>query len=76
MANFNQLICQVSSERVYENMVRATAFGVVITMGGFFISGNPCQSSSLRSANAYAPSEMALLAPIRLVPIPTLGFSS
>jgi hypothetical protein len=76
MANFNQLICLVSSERVDENTVRAIAFGVVITMDGFFITGSPCQSSSLRSANAYAPSEMALLAPIRLVPIPTLGFSS
>ena len=40
MKQFNQLICPVSPERVDENRVRATAFGVVITMGAFFITGN------------------------------------
>ena len=41
MANFNQLICPISTERVDENRVRATAFGVIISMGAFFIFGNP-----------------------------------
>lgn len=41
MAKFNQLICPVSPERVDENRVRATAFGVIITMGAFFITGSP-----------------------------------
>ena len=41
MATLNQLICPVSTERVDENRVRATAFGVVITMGAFLITGIP-----------------------------------
>ena len=41
MAKFNQLICPVSTERVDENRVRVTAFGVIITMGAFFITGSP-----------------------------------
>lgn len=40
MAKFNQLICPVSTERVDENRVRVTAFGVVILMGAFFIFDN------------------------------------
>jgi hypothetical protein len=36
---FKQIICPVSSERVDENRVRATAFGVVITMGFFLMTG-------------------------------------
>jgi len=35
-----QLICPVSPERVDENRVRATALGVVITMGAYFVTGN------------------------------------
>ncbi len=41
MSKINQLICPVSTDRVDENRVRATAFGVVITMGAFLITGNP-----------------------------------
>ena len=41
MAKLNQLICPVSTERVDENRVRVTAFGVVILMGVFFLTGNP-----------------------------------
>ena len=41
MAQFNQLICPVSTERVDENQVRITALGVVITMGAFFLTGSP-----------------------------------
>ncbi len=41
MANFNHLICPISAERVDENRVRATAFGVVITIGTFFMTNNP-----------------------------------
>ncbi|MFH0759334.1 MAG: DUF4395 domain-containing protein [Bacteroidota bacterium] len=41
MVKFNQLICPVSTERVDENRVRVTAFGVVILMGAFFIFDNP-----------------------------------
>jgi len=40
MANINMLICPVSTERVDENRVRVTAFGVVILMGLFFLTGN------------------------------------
>jgi hypothetical protein len=40
MSQLNQLICPVSPERVDENRVRATAFGVVITMGAFLFTGN------------------------------------
>ncbi len=39
MIQFKQMICPVSSERVDENRVRATALGVVITMGAFLITG-------------------------------------
>jgi len=35
-----QLICPVSPERVDENRVRATALGVVITMGAYFVTGS------------------------------------
>ncbi|TFH27335.1 MAG: DUF4395 domain-containing protein [Bacteroidia bacterium] len=41
MKQFNQLICPVSPERVDENRVRATAFGVIILMGVYFATGNP-----------------------------------
>lgn len=41
MKQFNHLICPVSPERVDENRVRVTALGVVLTMGLFFITGNP-----------------------------------
>lgn len=41
MAKFNQLLCPVSAERVDENRVRATAFGVLIIMGTFFITNHP-----------------------------------
>ena len=34
-----QLICPVSPERVDENRVRATALGVVIMMGAYFVTG-------------------------------------
>jgi hypothetical protein len=40
MKHFNQLICPVSPERVDENRVRVTAFGVILIMGLFFITGN------------------------------------
>jgi len=39
MPQFSQLICPVSTDRVDENRVRATAFGVVITMGAFLFTG-------------------------------------
>lgn len=39
MIQFKQMICPVSGERVDENMVRATAFGVVMIMGLFLITG-------------------------------------
>jgi len=41
MKQFNQLICPVSTERVDENRVRVTAFGVVIAMGACLFTGNP-----------------------------------
>lgn len=41
MARFDQLICPISTERVDENRVRFTAFGVVLIMGIFILSGNP-----------------------------------
>ena len=41
MAKFNQLLCPVSTDRVDENRVRATAFGVLIFMGLFFMTKNP-----------------------------------
>lgn len=41
MKHFNQLICPVSTERVDENQVRVTAFGVVVLMGFFFMTGSP-----------------------------------
>jgi len=34
------MICPISTERVDENRVRATAFGVIVTMGAFFVTGN------------------------------------
>ena len=39
MIQFKQMICPVSNERVDENRVRATALGVVITMGAYLITG-------------------------------------
>ena len=39
MIQFRQMICPVSPDRVDENRVRATALGVVITMGAFFMTG-------------------------------------
>lgn len=41
MARINQLVCPVSSERVDENRVRTTAFGVLMLMGLFFMTNNP-----------------------------------
>lgn len=38
---FKQMICPISEERMDENRVRVTALGVVLTMGGFFLTGNP-----------------------------------
>lgn len=40
MIQFKQMICPISTERVDENRVRATAFGVIVTMGAFFLTGN------------------------------------
>lgn len=40
MAKINQLICPISTERVDENKVRATALGVVLILGLFMITGN------------------------------------
>jgi hypothetical protein len=40
MSLLKELICPVSPERVDENQVRATALGVVIIMGSYFITGN------------------------------------
>ena len=45
MKQFNQLICPISPERVDENRVRATAFGVIILMGVYFVTGNPLFSA-------------------------------
>ena len=39
MKSFNRLICPVSPERVDENKVRATALGVILIMGAFFVTG-------------------------------------
>jgi Domain of unknown function (DUF4395) len=41
MVKLNQLICPVSPDRVDENRVRATAFGVLIIIGLFFMTKNP-----------------------------------
>jgi len=41
MAKINQLVCPISSERVDENRVRATAFGMLTLMGLFFMTSNP-----------------------------------
>ena len=41
MAKINQLVCPVSTERVDENRVRATAFGILTLMGLFFMTSNP-----------------------------------
>ena len=40
MNQFKQIICPVSPDRVDENQVRLTALGVILTMGGYFITGN------------------------------------
>jgi len=45
MKQFNQLICPVSSERVDENRVRMTAFGMILLMGVYFVTGNPLFSA-------------------------------
>jgi hypothetical protein len=39
MKQLSQLICPVSPERVDENRVRATALGVVLLLGAYFVSG-------------------------------------
>lgn len=39
MKQLSQLLCPVSPERVDENRVRATALGVVLLMGAYFVSG-------------------------------------
>ena len=41
MAKFNQLVCPISTERVDENRVRTTAFGILVIMGLFFMTNNP-----------------------------------
>lgn len=41
MARLNQLVCPVSTERVDENRVRTTAFGMLTLMGLFFMTRNP-----------------------------------
>ena len=41
MAKFNQLVCPISTERVDENRVRTTAFGILVIMGLFFMTSNP-----------------------------------
>jgi len=41
MAKLNQLICPVSTERVDENRVRATAFGVLIIISLIILTKNP-----------------------------------
>jgi len=41
MLQFRQMICPVSPERIDENRVRATALGVIVIMGLFFMTGNP-----------------------------------
>ena len=40
MIQFKQLICPISPERIDENRVRVTAFGVIIIMGVYFMTGN------------------------------------
>ena len=40
MAKFSQLVCPVSTERVDENRVRTTAFGMLTLMGLFFMTNN------------------------------------
>ncbi len=39
MIQFRQMICPVSPDRIDENQVRATALGVIIAMGAFFMTG-------------------------------------
>ena len=39
MIRLKQMVCPVSRERVDENRVRATALGVVVTMGLFLMTG-------------------------------------
>lgn len=41
MVKLNQLVCPVSTERVDENRVRTTAFGILTMMGLFFMTNNP-----------------------------------
>jgi hypothetical protein len=40
MIPFRQMICPVSPERIDENRVRATALGVIVIMGVYFLTGN------------------------------------
>jgi len=40
MIQFRQMICPVSPDRIDENRVRATAFGVIMIMGAFFLTGS------------------------------------
>lgn len=40
MKQYRNLICPVSEEQVDENRVRATAFGVVLLMGIYFLTGS------------------------------------
>lgn len=40
MKLFTELICPVSPDRVDENRVRVTALGVIVGIGGFFITGH------------------------------------
>lgn len=39
MNSWKQIICPVSADRVDENRVRATALGVILVMGIFFMTG-------------------------------------
>lgn len=41
MAKFDQLVCPISTERVDENRVRTTAFGILTLMGLFLMTSNP-----------------------------------
>ena len=41
MAKFDQLVCPISTERVDENRVRTTAFGILTLMGLFLLTNNP-----------------------------------
>lgn len=39
MVQLKQLICPISQERIDENRVRITAFGVILSIGVYFVTG-------------------------------------